>query len=65
MSEVRLEELLAPGVAADDVPELAPLLGARPLLACLASDDGNQPIPTLVRQELAGTTMSEVAIAEG
>lgn len=33
--------------------------------ACLASDDGNQPIPTLVRQELAGTTMSEVAIAEG
>ena len=28
--------------------------------ACLASDDGNQPIPTLVRQELAGTTMTEI-----
>lgn len=32
---------------------------------CLATDDNNQPIPTLVRQELAGTTMTEVAIAEG
>ena len=31
MTEVRLDELLAPGVAADDVPELAPLLQARPL----------------------------------
>lgn len=38
--------------------------------ACLASDDGNEPIPTLVRQELAGTAagttaMTEVAVAEG
>ena len=33
--------------------------------ACDAKDDNNQPIPTLVRQELAGTTMTEVAIAEG
>ncbi|ACV35532.1 Tfp pilus assembly protein PilW-like protein [Candidatus Accumulibacter phosphatis] len=36
---------------------------------CLATDDGNQPIPTLVRQELvdvAGTTtMAERAVAEG
>lgn len=37
MSEVRLEELLAPGVAADDVPELAPLLGARPLLSAFST----------------------------
>lgn len=32
---------------------------------CLASDDGNQPIPTLVRQELVGTIMTERAVAEG
>ena len=32
---------------------------------CLATDDGNQPIPTLVRQELVGTTMTERAVAEG
>ena len=32
---------------------------------CLATDDGNQPIPTLVRQELVGTTMGERAVAEG
>lgn len=37
MSEVRLEELLAPGVAADDVPELAPLLAARPLLSAFST----------------------------
>lgn len=37
MTEVRLEELLAPGVAADDVPELAPLLGARPLLSAFST----------------------------
>lgn len=32
---------------------------------CLATDDGNQPIPTLVRQELLGAAMTEVAVAEG
>ena len=37
MSEVRLEELLAPGVAADEVPELAPLLKARPLLSAFST----------------------------
>ena len=37
MTEVRLDELLAPGVAADDVPELAPLLQARPLLATFST----------------------------
>lgn len=37
MNEVRLEELLAPGVAADEVPELAPLLGARALLAAFST----------------------------
>lgn len=37
MTDVRLHELLAPGVAADDVPELAPLLAARPLLAAFST----------------------------
>lgn len=37
MNEVRLEELLAPGVAADDVPELAPLIQARPLLSAFST----------------------------
>ncbi|HMW53484.1 MAG TPA: hypothetical protein PLD90_09095 [Rhodocyclaceae bacterium] len=37
MSEVRLEELLAPGVVADDVPELDTLLRARPLLAAFST----------------------------
>ncbi|HOY02893.1 MAG TPA: hypothetical protein PLV36_15500, partial [Zoogloea sp.] len=37
MTEVRLEELLAPGVVADDVPELAPLLKARPLLSAFST----------------------------
>jgi len=37
MTEVRLDELLAPGVVADDVPELAPLLNARPLLAAFST----------------------------
>jgi hypothetical protein len=30
-----------------------------------AGDDNNQPIPTLVRQELAGVTMTEVPLVEG
>ena len=37
MTDARLDELLAPGVAADDVPELAPLLAARPLLAAFST----------------------------
>ncbi|WP_079435947.1 hypothetical protein [Zoogloea sp. LCSB751] len=37
MNEVRLEELLAPGVVADDVPELAPLIQARPLLSAFST----------------------------
>ena len=37
MNEVRLEELLAPGVTADDVPELAPLLNARTLLSAFST----------------------------
>lgn len=32
---------------------------------CTATDDGGQPIPTLVRQELVGTRMRERAVAEG
>ncbi len=32
---------------------------------CLGTDDSNRPMPTLVRQELAGTTMTEMALAEG
>jgi len=32
---------------------------------CLATDDGGQPIPTLVRQELDRTTMVERPLAEG
>jgi len=32
---------------------------------CQASDDSNRPIPTLVRQELEGTTMVERPLAEG
>lgn len=32
---------------------------------CQASDDSERPIPTLVRQELAGTTMVERPLAEG
>lgn len=31
-SDLRIDEFLAPGVSADEVPELAPLLGARPML---------------------------------
>ena len=30
-----------------------------------AADDNNRPIPTLVRQELVGSTMTEVPLAEG
>lgn len=37
MTEARLDELLAPGVVPDDVPELAPLLAARPLLAAFST----------------------------
>lgn len=41
MSDVRADipfhDFLAPGVAADDVPELAPLLHARPLLAAFST----------------------------
>jgi hypothetical protein len=32
---------------------------------CLATDDNGRPIPTLVRQELQGTTMVEQPLAEG
>lgn len=32
---------------------------------CSAAADDGRPIPTLARQELAGSTMSEVALAEG
>jgi type IV pilus assembly protein PilW len=32
---------------------------------CLATDDGGLPIPTLVRQELVNSTMTEVPLAEG
>lgn len=32
---------------------------------CLSSDDESRPIPTLVRQELSGSTMVEVPVAEG
>jgi type IV pilus assembly protein PilW len=32
---------------------------------CLATDDGGRPIPTLVRQELVGSTMQERPLAEG
>lgn len=34
-------------------------------LVCQASDDDAQPIPTLVRQELVGTTLAERTVAEG
>ena len=37
MTEARLDEILAPGVAPDEVPELAPLLQARPLLAAFST----------------------------
>mgnify|MGYP003704444205 CR=1 FL=1 len=33
--------------------------------ACTATADDNKPIPTLVRQELRGSVMTEVALAEG
>jgi type IV pilus assembly protein PilW len=33
--------------------------------ACLGSDDGGRPIPTLVRQELNGSAMIEVPLVEG
>ncbi len=32
---------------------------------CTVSDDGGAPIPTLVRQELAGSALQEVALVEG
>ena len=32
---------------------------------CAATDDNNNPIPTLVRQELVGSTMTEVPLVEG
>jgi type IV pilus assembly protein PilW len=34
-------------------------------LACQGSDDAGRPIPTLVRQELVGSTMTEVPLVEG